>query len=65
MTSKTGTLAAALSAVFALSGTALSADEQNVETCYGVARVGKNDPAAAAHACARQSAHETTRPGRT
>jgi uncharacterized membrane protein len=55
MTSKSAILAAAISSLFALSTTALAADDSNTEKCYGVAKAGKNDCAGGAHACAGQS----------
>jgi len=55
MTSKTAILAAAVGSLFVLPGTAFSADEANMEKCYGVAKAGKNDCASSAHACAGQS----------
>lgn len=40
----------------ATAGQALAADKaDNTEKCYGVAKAGKNDCAASAHACAGQS----------
>ena len=55
MSSKTAILAAAIGSLFVLPATAFSADEANMEKCYGVAKAGKNDCAGAAHACAGQS----------
>ena len=55
MTTKTAILAAAIGGLFVLPATAFSADEANMEKCYGVAKAGKNDCAGAAHACAGQS----------
>jgi len=55
MTSKTAILAAALGSLFILAGPAFSADNGNLEKCYGVSKAGKNDCAGAAHACAGQS----------
>lgn len=58
MTSKTAILAAAVSSLLALSTSAFAADEANSEKCYGVAKAGKNDCAAKAHACAGQSSND-------
>jgi uncharacterized membrane protein len=58
MTSKSAILAAAISSLFALSTTALAADDANSEKCYGVAKAGKNDCAGGAHACAGQSSKD-------
>lgn len=55
MTSKTAILAAAVSSLFVLTTTVLAAEDTNSEKCYGVAKAGKNDCAAGAHACAAQS----------
>lgn len=54
MTSKTAILAAAVSGLLMVT-TATLADDANSEKCYGVAKAGKNDCAAGAHACAGQS----------
>lgn len=54
MTSKSAILAAALSSLLMVTATAF-ADDDNSEKCYGVAKAGKNDCAAGAHACAGQS----------
>jgi len=55
MTSRTAILAAAVGSLFVLAAPAFSADDQNSEKCYGVAKAGKNDCAGGAHACAGQS----------
>ena len=54
MTSKTAILAAAIGSLFAVTAPAFAADAK-LEKCYGVAKAGKNDCAAGAHACAAQS----------
>jgi len=57
MTSKKAVLAAAIGGLVALAGPAFAADdaakkkEPATEKCYGVAKAGKNDCAAGAHAC--------------
>ncbi len=38
-----------------LAAPALAADKPDQEKCYGIAKAGKNDCAAGAHACAGQS----------
>jgi uncharacterized membrane protein len=58
MTSKTAVLAAAIGSLVALAGTASAADDAKkpaTEKCYGVAKAGKNDCAAGAHACSGMS----------
>ena len=55
MTSKTAILAAAMGSLFMLGTTAFAAEDANTEKCYGIAKSGKNDCAAGAHACAGQS----------
>jgi uncharacterized membrane protein len=53
MNSKTVMLAAAVGSLFALGArSAGAADDPTTEKCYGVAKAGKNDCAAPAHACA-------------
>jgi uncharacterized membrane protein len=53
MNSKTVMLAAAVGSLFALSARFTpAADDPMTEKCYGVAKAGKNDCAAPAHACA-------------
>ena len=54
MTSKSAILAAAVSSLLTITATAFAADDSS-EKCYGVAKAGKNDSAAGAHACAGQS----------
>jgi uncharacterized membrane protein len=51
---------AAVSGVLALGAlsvtpAAVAADKANTEKCYGIAKAGKNDCAAGAHACSGQS----------
>jgi len=58
MTSKTAILAAAVGGLFVLSGPLFAADAGSTEKCYGVAKAGKNDCAAGAHACAGQSSKD-------
>ena len=48
-------IASALTAVVALSVAAPAVAAEAKEKCYGVARAGKNDCAAAGHSCAGQS----------
>ena len=60
MNLKNVTIAAAVGSLLALgSVTASAADEMGAsgskEKCYGIAKAGKNDCAAAAHSCAGQS----------
>jgi uncharacterized membrane protein len=58
MTSKTAIIAAAVGSLFVLTSSAFAADQGNSEKCYGVAKAGKNDCAAGAHACAAQSSKD-------
>jgi uncharacterized membrane protein len=44
----------------ALPGVCLGADKPDMEKCFGVAKAGKNDCAAAAHACAGQSTKDAS-----
>lgn len=44
-----------LLAIGALAAPSFAADDPNLEKCYGVAKAGKNDCAAQAHACSGQS----------
>jgi uncharacterized membrane protein len=58
MTSKTAVLAAAIGSLVALGSSAYAADGEKkpaTEKCYGVAKAGKNDCAAGAHACSGMS----------
>ena len=54
MSSKTAILAAAIGSLMVMAAPVFSADDQNTEKCYGVAKAGKNDCAGGAHACAGQ-----------
>ena len=57
-TTKTAILAAAIGGLVAFAGPAFSADDSKnaqTEKCYGVAKAGKNDCAAASHSCAGHS----------
>jgi uncharacterized membrane protein len=60
MTKKTPATITAITALLALGAAALAgpvaaADKPDLEKCYGVAKAGKNDCAAGAHACQGQS----------
>ena len=58
MKTKTAILATAIGSVLALataSVSAYAADAPDTEKCYGVAKAGKNDCAAASHSCAGHS----------
>ena len=57
MTLKNFTVAAAVGGLLAVAatGSATAADSKETEQCYGVAKAGKNDCAANAHACAGQA----------
>lgn len=58
MNLKSVTIAAAVGSLLALGSMAASADDAAAagkEKCYGVAKAGKNDCAAASHSCAGQA----------
>jgi len=58
MNLKSVTIAAAVGSLLALGSVAASADDAagaNKEKCYGIAKAGKNDCAAASHSCAGQA----------
>jgi uncharacterized membrane protein len=52
--SKIAILTAAVGGLMVLAAPVFSADDQNIEKCYGVAKAGKNDCAGAVHACSGQ-----------
>jgi len=58
MNLKSVTIAAAVGSLLALGSLAATADDMaaaSKEKCYGVAKAGKNDCAAASHSCAGQA----------